>query len=106
MLREGAIGVATALVAGVIALALVYVLQGRSNILEVPFAVATAASAFLTVLVGSLLGHLALVRSGQNKRVSGTGLALTAMVIGAALYLLTAYAAGVMWIASELANRT
>jgi hypothetical protein len=105
LLRESAIGAATGLVAGVIALALVYVLHGESNILEVPFAATTAASAFLTVLVGSLLGHLALVRSGQGKRVSGTGLALTAMVIGAAIYLAAAYAAGVAWVTSELANR-
>ncbi|MHB1340596.1 MAG: magnesium transporter [Coriobacteriia bacterium] len=105
LLREAAIGVATAIVAGLVAFAFSYVSIGERSAVELPFALATLAASFVTVVVGSLLGHVALQRGARGKRVSGTGLALTAMFLGAAIYLGLAYAAGVLWVASLTASQ-
>jgi hypothetical protein len=43
-------------------------------------------------------------RSIAGKRVSGTGLAITAMAIGAGVYLALSFASGVLWVATILAE--
>ncbi|MHB1019894.1 MAG: magnesium transporter, partial [Coriobacteriia bacterium] len=100
LLREGGIGLATALLSALVALAFVMLSTGELHVLATPFAVATAAASLLTVLLGGMLGHIALLRSAQDKPVSGTGLAITAMLIGTVLYLGLSYVAGATWAAS------
>jgi Mg2+ transporter MgtE len=105
LVREGSIGLATGLVAGVMGLAFVYIFMGEASPFEVPFAAATFVAAFATAVVGSLLGHLALRRGAEGRRVSGTGLSVTTMVVGTVIYFGIAYAAGALWMAAELAAR-
>jgi len=100
LLREGGIGLATALLSALVALAFVMLSTGELHVLATPFAAATAAASLLTVLLGGMLGHIALLRSAQDKPVSGTGLAITAMLIGTDVYLGLSYVAGATWAAS------
>jgi Mg2+ transporter MgtE len=104
LLREGAVGLATAVVAGLVALALMLALPGSQSVAAGPFAATTAVATLLTVLLGGILGHRALKRSAAGKRVSGGGLAMTAMFVGSALYLGLAFGAGVLWVSTLLAN--
>jgi len=94
--RECAIGLLMAVVAGVIAYALAHVLTGGAALFAVPFAIGTAVATLISVLAGTVLGHRALARSAAGKRVSGTGLSVTAMALGAAVYLAVAYASGAL----------
>jgi hypothetical protein len=55
------------------------------------------------VLVGGVLGHLALRRSAKGARVSGAGLSLTAMLFGAVIYMGLAFASGMLWAAAQKA---
>lgn len=103
LLREGGIGLATALLSALVALGFVMLSTGELHVLATPFAVATAAASLLTVLLGGMLGHIALLRSAQDKPVSGTGLAITAMLVGAVVYLGLSYAAGATWAPSLFA---
>ena len=100
LLREGGIGLATALLSALVAVGFVMLTTDMVNIVATPFAAATAAASLITVLIGGMLGHVALRRSAQDKPVSGTGLAITAMLVGAVVYLGLSYAAGATWAAS------
>ncbi|MGB4593931.1 MAG: CBS domain-containing protein [Coriobacteriia bacterium] len=100
MLREGTMGLAISIVAGLVAFAFSYILIGQRNPLELPFALVTAIATFVTVILGSLMGHIAIMRSANGKRVSGTGLGITAMALGGAVYLGLAYVAGSLWAAT------
>ena len=101
---EGAIGSVAAVVTGTVAFGLAMVAPGTDSVVAWPFATVTAAATLITVLSGGLLGHAAVKRSKTGRRVSGTRLALTAMAIGAAVYLALAFAAGVLWVATILAE--
>jgi Mg2+ transporter MgtE len=102
--REGVVGVVAALVAGVIALGLASAAPGTEQVAVAPFALVTAVATLVTVLIAGLLGHVALKRSAAGRRVSGTGLAVTAMAISTTLYLLLAFASGVLWVATLVAG--
>ena len=102
--REGVVGLVLAVTSGIVALGLAAVLPGDQSAAAVPFAVVTAASTLLTVALAGVLGHRALVRSAEGKRVSGNALALTAMATGAAVYLGLSFAAGVLWVATIIAE--
>jgi CBS domain-containing protein len=102
--REGAIGLVAAVVTGLIAFGLALVAPGVEPVVAWPFAVVTAGATLVTVLIGGLLGHAAVKRSIAGKRVSGTGLAITAMAIGTGVYLALSFASGVLWIATILAE--
>ncbi|MBN2247102.1 MAG: magnesium transporter [Coriobacteriia bacterium] len=97
LLREGGIGLAAALLNALVASGFVVLSTGEMHVIATPFAAATAAASLLTVLVGGMLGHVALRRSAQEKAVSGAGLAITAMLLGAVIYLGLAYAFGSTW---------
>jgi hypothetical protein len=62
----------------------------------VQFAAVTSVSILATVLVGATLGEIALRRSAAGKRVSGSSLGITAMVVGALLYLTLAFWIGTL----------
>ena len=100
LLREGGIGLATALLSALVAVGYVMLTTDMLSVAATPFAAATAAASLITVLIGGMLGHLALRRSSQDKPVSGTGLAITAMLIGTVVYLGLAYVAGTTWTTS------
>lgn len=102
--REGAIGLVAAAVTGLIAFGLALVAPGIGPVVAWPFAAVTAVATLVTVLIGGLLGHTAVKRSIAGKRVSGTGLAITAMAIGTGVYLALSFASGVLWIATILAE--
>ncbi|MDZ4167422.1 MAG: CBS domain-containing protein, partial [Coriobacteriia bacterium] len=102
--REGVVGVVAALVAGVIALGLASASPETEQVAVAPFALVTAVATLVTVLIAGLLGHVALKRSAAGRRVSGTGLAVTSMAISATLYLLLAFASGVLWVATLVAG--
>ena len=95
--RESAIGVAMGLLTGTLAFVAVSIVLGGQAVFNFPFAVATAVATLGAVLAGTVLGHMALVRSAAGKQVSGAALALTAMAIAALLYLVIAYIAGAFW---------
>ena len=98
--REAGIGLATAILSALVALGFVMLTTDTVHEVATPFAAATAAASLLTVLMGGMLGHIALRRSSQEKPVSGTGLAITAMLLGTVVYLGLSYAAGATWAAS------
>ncbi|MDY0340343.1 MAG: CBS domain-containing protein [Coriobacteriia bacterium] len=98
--REGGIGLATAALSALVALGFVMLTTDTVHVVATPFAAATAAASLLTVLIGGMMGDFALRRSAQEKPVSGTGLAITAMLVGSVVYLGLAYAAGTTWAAA------
>ncbi|MDO8847024.1 MAG: magnesium transporter [Coriobacteriia bacterium] len=102
LLRESSIGVVTGLVAAALAYAFIWLGYGGAALFAMPFGVATFSAMLLSVLVGTILGHLALKRSDEGKRVSGTALAVTAMIAAAAIYMAAAYLAGVLWVSADL----
>lgn len=103
LLREGGIGLASAVLSALVALGFSFLIIGELHPYTMPFVIATALATLLTVVLGGVLGHVALKRSAQEKPVSGTGLALTAMVVGTVMYLVLAYAAGQMWAVGSIA---
>ena len=103
LLREGGIGLASAVLSALVALGFSFLIIGELHPYTMPFVIATALATLLTVVLGGVLGHIALKRSAQEKPVSGTGLALTAMVVGTVMYLVLAYAAGQMWAVGSIA---
>ena len=105
LLREGPIGLATAIVMGLLAYAIIYLTYGGAAVFGEPFAAVTALAALLTAVVGGVLGHIALTRIAAGKRVSGTALSLTAMALGTLIYLGMAFAAGALWVGDILAAR-
>ena len=105
LLREGLIGLATAAVTGLLAYAIVYLMYGGAAAYPEPFAAVTALATLLTVVVGGVLGHVALNRSAAGKRVSGTALSLAAMALGTLIYVGLAFAAGALWVGTMLAAR-
>lgn len=94
LVRESLLGAVLALVVGLLGFALIYVAQGGTTFGAPHFGVASALAVFLTVVAGAALGGVALARSAAGKRVSGTGLPLASMLIGAVLYLGLAFLAG------------
>jgi len=94
LLRESAIGLAMGIAGGVLAFAWLQALYEGSVIASLEFAAATAVSILVSAVIGSALGEFALRRSAAGKLVSGSNLTITAMVIGAALYLALAFATG------------
>lgn len=105
LLREGGIGLASAVLSGLVAFGFSFLIIGELHPYTTPFVIATALATLLTVLLGGVLGHAALRRSAQDKPVSGTGLALAAMVTGTVMYLVLAYAAGHVWAVGSIASR-
>lgn len=94
LLREGGIGLVTAALSALVAFGLAFLLLGGIDPAATPFALSTAVAALLTALAGGVLGHLAVRRSAAGKAVSGTGLSVATMLLGAVVYLTLAYAAG------------
>jgi len=80
----------------VLAGAFVYVTQDMHSFSAWQFGLATAVSVLVTVLAGSALGEAAVRRSAAEKRVSATGLAVTAMLIGTIVYLGLSYWVGTL----------
>lgn len=103
LLREGGIGLASAVLSALVALGFSFLIIGELHPYTMPFVIATALATLLTVVLGGVLGHVALKRSAQEKPVSGTGLALTAMVVGTVMYLVIAYVAGQVWAVGSIA---
>ncbi|MEA5075442.1 MAG: CBS domain-containing protein [Coriobacteriia bacterium] len=103
LLREGGIGLASAVLSALVALGFSFLIIGELHPYTMPFVIATALATLLTVVLGGVLGHIALKRSAQEKPVSGTGLALTAMVVGTVMYLVIAYVAGQVWAVGSIA---
>ncbi len=101
LVRESALGLTLGLASGALGFAYAYGIQRGLAFGAWQFAVATAVSVLVTVLTGSALAELALRRSAANKRVSGTGLAVMSMLIGAAIYLALAYWAGTLIVAGR-----
>lgn len=96
LLRESALGLALGSAGGLLGFGYSYAVQGGRTFAALPFAVATTLAILLTVLVGTTLGEFALRRSAAGKRVSGTGLPLMSMLIGAVVYLGLAFWAGTL----------
>ena len=94
LLRESAIGAAMGAAGGVLAFAWLQALYAGSVMPSLEFAAATAISILLSAVIGSALGEFALRRSAAGKRVSGSNLTVTAMLVGTALYLVLAFATG------------
>jgi Mg2+ transporter MgtE len=94
LLRESAIGLAMGAAGGLLAFAWLQALYAGSVVASLEFAAATAVAILLSAVIGSALGEFALRRSAAGKRVSGSNLTITAMVIGTALYLALAFATG------------
>ena len=98
LLREATLGIVMGLGAGVVAGAFVYVTQDLHFFSAWQFGLTTAVSILLTVLAGSALGEVAVRRSAAEKRVSATGLAVTAMIVGTIVYLGLSYWVGTLLI--------
>jgi Mg2+ transporter MgtE len=105
LLREGGIGLASAILSALVAFGFSFLIIGELHPYTMPFVIATALATLLTVVLGGVLGHIALRRSAQEKPVSGTGLALTAMVVGTVMYLVLAYVAGQVWAVGSIASQ-
>lgn len=103
--RESSIGVVWGVVTGALAYAFVWLGYRGLATFPLPFAIATFVATVGAVVVGTVLGHLALRSSLEGKRVSGTGLGVTAMIAAAVIYLAAAYAAGVIWVSAGLMPR-
>jgi hypothetical protein len=93
LLRESVLGLALGVAGAVFSSALLTVI--RSTVYVPRFALVTGVAMLVTVLAGSTLAEAALRRSAAGKRVSGTGLTVVAMLVGAVVYLALAYWAGV-----------
>lgn len=102
LFRESSIGVVMGVVAGGLAYAFVWLGYGGAATFSMPLALATFVATVVSVLVGTVIGHLALKRSTEGKRVSGTGLGLTAMIAAAVVYMAAAYVAGMIWVSAGL----
>jgi Mg2+ transporter MgtE len=100
--RESAIGIVMGAVVGGLGYAFVTVGSGGAATFALPFGIGTFVATLVSVLVGTVLGHLALMRSTRGKRVSGTGLAISAMAVSAAIYLIVIYSVGAIWVAAGL----
>ncbi|MGB4440936.1 MAG: CBS domain-containing protein [Coriobacteriia bacterium] len=87
LLRESGLGLALGVASGALAFGYAYAVQHLQPFGVWEFALATSVAVLITVLVGSALAELALRRSEAGKRVSGTALSVTSMVVGAAVYL-------------------
>jgi len=96
LLRESGLGLALGLSSGALAFGYAYGVQRWYSFGAWQFALATAVTVLVTVLVGSALAELALRRSEAGKRVSGTALAVLSMVIGTAVYLGLSYWTGTL----------
>ncbi len=105
LLREAGIGLTTAVLGALVALGFIMLSTGEMHPVATPFALATAAASLLTGLLGGMLGHVALRRSAQEKPVSGTGFAITTMLVGTVVYLGLSFIAGWTWAASLIASR-
>jgi CBS domain-containing protein/sporulation protein YlmC with PRC-barrel domain len=96
LLRETALGIGLGVAGGLMAFSYVTLGAGEPTRAAGALALATAAGIVLTVLASTTLGVATLHRSAAGKRVSGMGLPIAAMLIGAALYLALAYWAGIV----------
>lgn len=87
LLRESGLGVTLGAACGALAFGYASGTQRWQTLGAWQFAIATAVSVLVTVLLGSALAEVALHRSETGKRVSGTALAVVSMLIGTAVYL-------------------
>lgn len=87
LLRESGLGVLLGAACGALAFGYASGTQRWEIVGAWQFAIATAVSVLVTVLLGSALAEVALRRSAAGKRVSGTTLAVVSMLIGTAVYL-------------------
>lgn len=96
LLRESALGVVLGAAAAAFAYAYLLLGDRTSFVGTWQFPLTTGVSVLLTVLAGSALGELAVRRSAADKRVSAAGLGVTAMLVGAVIYLGLSYWAGTL----------
>jgi hypothetical protein len=97
LLRESLLGGGLGLGTGLLAFGYAALVRGGAEgLVPLALGLATGVAVLLAVLASAALGETALRRSAAGKRVSGAGLPFVAMLIGAVLYLVLAYWAGIL----------